>query len=77
MGKIINLRQIRVEVSAQSCDNTAVAAGRRLSDWTLNQLSSTEWYCRLASLCDVLTDLRSHLQDLAAIPAMVSLLLTS
>ncbi|VDM32952.1 unnamed protein product [Hydatigera taeniaeformis] len=62
------LRQMCVEVSAQSSTNTSSTTDHRPGDWTPDQLARIEWDCRLASLRNVLTDLRGLLQDLVAIP---------
>ncbi|EUB55171.1 Coiled-coil domain-containing protein 64A [Echinococcus granulosus] len=70
------LRQMCVEVSAQSSSNASSIAGHRPGDWTPDQLSRIEWDCRLASLRNVLTDLRGLLQDLVAIPIKLFFLLS-
>ncbi|VDM34569.1 unnamed protein product [Hydatigera taeniaeformis] len=66
-----------VEVSAQSSTNTSSMADHRPEDWTPDQPARVEWDCRLASLRNVLTDLRGLLQDLVAIPTKVSSSLTA
>ena len=65
-----------IEVSAQSASATiGTTAQNRPGDWTPDQLARIEWDFRLASLRNVLTDLRGLLQDLVAIPSKVSCLL--
>uniref|UniRef100_A0A5K3ERH0 HAP1 N-terminal domain-containing protein n=1 Tax=Mesocestoides corti TaxID=53468 RepID=A0A5K3ERH0_MESCO len=61
------LRQMCVDVSAQSSSSTS-ATRNRPGDWTPDQLARVEWDFRLSSLRNVLTDLRCLLQDLVAIP---------
>ncbi|VDK39174.1 unnamed protein product [Taenia asiatica] len=66
------LRQMCVDVSAQSSTNASSTTDHRPGDWTPDQLARIEWDCRLTSLRNVLTDLRGLLQDLVAIPTKVS-----
>ncbi|KAM3175170.1 hypothetical protein ACTXT7_009044 [Hymenolepis weldensis] len=60
------LRQVCLDVSAQVNSNLSVSG-----DCTPDQLARIEWDFRLASLRNVLTDLRGLLQDLVAIPSKV------
>ena len=62
-----------IEVSAQSSSTGggATAMHNRPGDWTPDQLARIEWDFRLASLRNVLTDLRGLLRDLVAIPSKV------
>ncbi|VDO01460.1 unnamed protein product [Rodentolepis nana] len=65
------LRQMCLDVSAQSVNSNLSGPG----DSTPDQLARIEWDFRLASLRNVLTDLRGLLQDLVAIPSKVILIL--
>nr|CDS28550.1 bicaudal d protein [Hymenolepis microstoma] len=62
------LRQMCLDVSAQSVNSNLSGPG----DSTPDQLARIEWDFRLASLRNVLTDLRGLLQDLVAIPSKAS-----
>ncbi|VUZ48939.1 unnamed protein product [Hymenolepis diminuta] len=62
------LRQVCLDVSAQSVNSNLSVSG----DCTPDLLARIEWDFRLASLRNVLTDLRGLLQDLVAIPSKTS-----